>query len=68
MLTDPIKFYEYFKIAHEQLQIVQKDSKASKKQTKEEKKVTKKLSDFDDLTLFFLNLPSVLLDGKEDKY
>lgn len=76
MLTDPVKFYEYFKIAHSQLQGTganksasnhQSDSAKSKEDKKEELKVSKKMTDFDDLTLFFLTMPHHLLEDRDDK-
>ncbi len=41
MLTDPIKFYQYFQIAHEQLQMSQKGKKETKEKVEEEKKEEK---------------------------
>lgn len=72
MLTDPVKFYEYFQIAHSQLQGTGKE-KASKKEKKqseeEEKKEPKKITEFDDLSLFLLTIPGNLVSqGKDEKF
>lgn len=64
MLTDPIKFYEYFQIAHNQLQISSKGniSKSKEVVAKAESKKdpappSKTLNEFDDLTVFLLTIP-----------
>ena len=77
MLTDPIKFYEYFKIAHTQLQGATKSTngqndknskKESSSQQSAENEPKKRLTDYDDLTIFYLTMPHHLLEGKELKY
>jgi hypothetical protein len=70
MLTDPIKFYQYFQIAHEQL----KDVGTKKAPTEEEKKKTEKkddefcITDLDDVGLFLFTMPPNLVEGKEEKF
>jgi hypothetical protein len=72
MLTDPVKFHEYFQIAHSQLQGSKKDSTKSAA-TKPEPTISKtepprkQITEFDDVTLFLLTLPHHLLEGKEEK-
>lgn len=71
MLTDPIKFYEYFQIAHEQLKGTSKsheETKAKAEEKKKEEDLKKvKLSDYDDMGLFLLTMPETLFDGKSEK-
>lgn len=73
MLTDPVKFHEYFQIAHTQLQGSKKESSKSapgaktESSTKPELPSKKQITEFDDVTLFLLTLPHHLLEGKEEK-
>lgn len=70
MLTDPVKFYEYFQIAHNQLKKMPsaKSTKEEKKEeSKEEVSGVNRLNEYDDMSLFLLTMPAHLIEGREEQ-
>lgn len=70
MLTDPVKFYEYFQIAHNQLKKVattNSNKEEKKEESKEEVSGVKRLNEYDDMSLFLLTMPAHLIEGREEQ-